>query len=397
MDKTCCLPWNHLATHPNGTVTLCCQADMDNAAGFAKTSGGALLNLNKHSVIEIVNSYSFKQARLEMLDDKEPFACRRCYESERNGGWSKRLYENKNFNWGGKEEGYTRVDDLGYIHPEFEFIELRLGNVCNLKCMTCNSISSAKWIADEKILGEKIQWFKPQTETKQSKWFSSEEFYDVLAAHGPSLKKIYINGGEPLLVKEHKVLLQALVDRGFAANIDLQYNTNLTITDLEVVELWSKFRTVYLMASIDDVGTRNEILRFPSKWNDTWENLYWYWRHKPANTHMVVCQTISALNAEYMYDMMAWLKVLGIGHVANYVHWPSYFSAKAIPPKYREVIRSLNKDMTDQEIASLESWLSMPFEQAEYDKMIEFVTELDQIRGTNSFEHFGILSSALAF
>jgi len=31
MSKTFCpLPWNHLATHPNGSVTLCCESDMEN-------------------------------------------------------------------------------------------------------------------------------------------------------------------------------------------------------------------------------------------------------------------------------------------------------------------------------------------------------------------------------
>ena len=55
-DTTCCLPWNHLATHPNGNVTLCCQTEMANGIGFSKDKSNNLLNMDTTSVPDILNS-----------------------------------------------------------------------------------------------------------------------------------------------------------------------------------------------------------------------------------------------------------------------------------------------------------------------------------------------------
>ena len=94
MSETfCVLPWIHLATHPNGTATLCCQVDTINGLGFAKNDG-KVLDLNETQDIEaFLNSKEFKKTRLQMLNGEKPLACSKCFEHELSGAKSKRIYD----------------------------------------------------------------------------------------------------------------------------------------------------------------------------------------------------------------------------------------------------------------------------------------------------------------
>jgi hypothetical protein len=85
MSKSfCVLPWIHLATHPNGTVTLCCQVDTINGLGFAKND--KILDLNQNQNIpDFLNSSEFKKTRLQMLNGERPSACHKCFEHEDSG------------------------------------------------------------------------------------------------------------------------------------------------------------------------------------------------------------------------------------------------------------------------------------------------------------------------
>jgi hypothetical protein len=194
---------------------------MANGIGFSKDKSNKLLNMDTTSVPDILNSHSFNLVREEMLLGKEPKACSRCYQAERNGEWNKRQHENLKFNWKSPNRINVVTDDL-------EFLELRLGNVCNLACATCNSFSSSKWKQDEIKLSKKLPWFTAY-DSAQASWFESVEFYAKLAEQSKNVKVIYINGGEPFLIKAHKRLLDDLIVQGVAGEIELEYSTNVTI------------------------------------------------------------------------------------------------------------------------------------------------------------------------
>jgi len=380
-DVTCCLPWNHLATHPNGNVSLCCQAKLDDGSGFAKSDCN-FLNLEKHKVIDILNAESFVKTRKKMLNGEIPGTCKRCFDAERNGEWSKRVFENKRFNWKPNNLKETLTDG------NLEFLELRLGNVCNLACATCNSISSSKWVKDEIKLSNKLSWYKDIThiEEKRYTWFEDELFYEKLAETNPNLKMIYINGGEPFLIKAHKRLLEKLVQRGKSKYICLEYSTNVTVLPDDYLDLWSQFKSINLMLSIDDVKDRNNWLRWPSQWNTVEENVQWYIKNKLDNTQLIICQTISALNILYIDQLIDYCKNLGLTHTANFVYSPEIFSAKSLSDKTKHTISNRYKNLN---LSQLQSWLDLPYDKSLNQKLIEFVKVLDSLRQIDSkiFSH----------
>ena len=75
MDKKCILPWIHLHTFPNNTVYPCCLTPQTDPVGSLET----------HTLKEVFNSPGMREIRKDMLEDREPQSCRRCFEQERAG------------------------------------------------------------------------------------------------------------------------------------------------------------------------------------------------------------------------------------------------------------------------------------------------------------------------
>jgi MoaA/NifB/PqqE/SkfB family radical SAM enzyme len=375
LDKTCCLPWNHLATHPNGFVTLCCQARMEDGSGFAQNQPGKFMNMDNHDLLEILNSQSFRGTREKMYKGIEPHPCTRCYEAERRGEWNKREYENKRFNWQPRTNVIVGPGDL-------EFIELRLGNVCNLACVTCNSISSSKWRGDELAIANELPWFKEYLPPEvKSRWFEDEQWYARLAELSANVKRIYINGGEPFLVKAHKRLLADLVAMGVAENIELEYSTNTTILPTDFLDTWKHFKRVTIMLSVDDLGERNEWIRWPSKWTTTNDHLHWYRDNQRDNMFAMVCQTINSLNVFHVADFVDYCHQLNLHHTANFVFEPSWFSAATLTDSEKE---QLLTELKPLKLQQLEVWLSTKYNSETKNKQQEFIGSLNKIRNISS-------------
>ena len=125
----------HLATHPDGRVTPCCESKL-----YARDNSEDMY-LGRHSVDEIRNNNEFKKLRKDMLSGKLNSSCNFCYKKEEAGLESKRIRENKNYNL-----DYSNVDYLTKL--PLHAVELRLGNVCNAKCVICHPGSSSKWNED---------------------------------------------------------------------------------------------------------------------------------------------------------------------------------------------------------------------------------------------------------
>ena len=150
-DTLCVLPWMHLATHPNGGASLCCRSNHTQAISWAKKNGSqSLVMLDDDSVEDIMNSEKFIEVRQAMIDGKRPIECEGCWSDEDKGIKSKRQYENER--WQHIIPLLEKSARLQNI--DLRYVELRLGNICNNACLTCNSYSSSKWYPDEKKIAK---------------------------------------------------------------------------------------------------------------------------------------------------------------------------------------------------------------------------------------------------
>jgi len=381
MNTFCVIPWIHLATHPHGGTCLCCVTDFKDGAGMSK-DGEDYYNLNKNTITEHMNSEVFKNTRLDMLKGKISFPCKRCYTEEKKGITSKRAIENKNYSnfTIGDAKKITNID--GSIDPKLEFVELRLGNVCNVKCVTCNPASSSKWASDYKILSNKLNYITDYSCLPKSTWHDKKEFWDDLFDKTQNVKTFYINGGEPTLVKAHWNFIKKLIDTN-RTNITLWYSINMTTVPPYAFDLWKKFDKVQISCSIDDLTDRNYYIRYPTKWIDVENNLNKLLQHKWLDVS--VNQTVSLYNYWYLPEFWNYMNDKNIFVHHNYVYDPDFLSPLALPLEFREECHKKFKDC-NWEIWRTNNLLNTFSNPSNADltlKAKKYINLLDTIRKTN--------------
>jgi len=346
LSTYCPLPWQHLATHPHGGITLCCISDHTdglNRARNYKDGYDEFLDLNKKDINEHMNSDYYKEVRLQMLNNKKPQACMRCYEEEDKGIKSKRQHEAEVFKHYSPDYASKLTKEDGSIDMDLRFVELRLGNVCNVRCRTCNPASSSKWLDDYKDIVQKADFvnkgYLGLNFPEDFKWAEDDNFYNDLYESAPNLELLYINGGEPTLIKQHWAYLQKLVDSGRSKNITLWYNINCTMLPPIALELWSEFKEARICLSIDDLEDRNAFIRTGTDWNAVLRTIE---KLKQNENKLVlrITQTVSAYNYATLPEFFEWANSIGIEVDMNFVYDPDYLSPAVIPTKARELIHT---------------------------------------------------------
>ena len=343
MSKTFCpLPWIHLATHPHGSVTLCCESDHEHRRSESYDFDDAekehkykTLNTEKFDFKVIHNSDSFRDVRLKMLSDKQPEQCKSCFDKEKVGVLSKRTLSLREINYS-YEDAIRETSETGEIPVNFEFVELRLGNHCNLACRTCNMYSSSRWMSEvERSIGTKLRIDKTIFN-----WPLDPLFWEALFEHRKTIRKIYINGGEPLLIDKHKDFLERLVASGDSVNIELLYSTNATIINREYDSVWKKFKSIHFMISIDDLGDRNHYIRWPSNWVKTIETFKWIKQLCDENSNMsyVIMQTVSLFNVFYLKEFEDYFSQYKSSIIMNFVSQPAHFDISNLPREIKDII-----------------------------------------------------------
>lgn len=390
-DTLCVLPWMHLATHPNGGASLCCRSNHTNAVSWAKKSDtNSLVTLDNDPLTDIINSEKFVQVRQAMIDGKKPSECEGCWRDEAAGIESKRQYENRRW-----EHIIPSLEKTAVIKkPNYHYVELRLGNICNNACLTCNSYSSSKWYADEKKIAQDLPWFELRP-LENFKWFENPAFYDDLAECSADVSEIYINGGEPTLIKAHFGYLKKLIATGRASNVHLVYSLNMMDVPDSLIELWTSFKKVTVNCSVDDFDERNFYIRWPSVWADTVRSI-----EKINNIHNVdwhVAQTVSIYNIQNLEQLDNWLQDnFGKETTHNFVLYPDYLGMAAIPDLVKDELKlkyanSFNKYKRDELFAKL----SVEWQPALTARAQEFATAIDKSRNLKYTEYIPELEKVL--
>jgi hypothetical protein len=369
----------HLATHPNGGASLCCRSNHTDAVSWAKKKESQNLVMLDHDKVEdIMNSDKFVEVRQAMIDEKRPIECEGCWQDEDAGIKSKRQYENER--WAHiipKLEKSAKLKDINLI-----YVELRLGNVCNNACLTCNSYSSTKWYPDEKKIASGLPWFKLRP-MENFKWFENEDFYWDLANKSQEVEEIYINGGEPTLIKAHFEYLKNLVMLGTAKNVHLVYSLNMMDIPDRLIELWKDFKQVTVNASIDDMGERNYYIRYPTHWDETIASIEKL--NTLPNVQWHVTQTVSILNIYNLGEFGQWLqKTYNKTPHHNYVLYPDYLGMAALPMEYKqELIEHYQRWnlLPEHQFNDLVAKLQVDFQPDLLKKAKEFILAIDDARG----------------
>jgi sulfatase maturation enzyme AslB (radical SAM superfamily) len=226
--------------YPNGKVGPCCQIASD--------------YLKPKDVINDPNRFA------DLKTNSPPDACKICVNNEAQNIPSYRQ--------SGKNLG-----------PGIAMLDIRNTNKCNLKCRYCGPHFSNKW-AEELDLSETLQYSNIPSQVVTN-----------------NLTRLYFTGGEPMLNYDHWQLLQ-LIEKNFdPSKITIEYNTNLSITkykQIDVEQLWSKFKKVIIKCSVDVAGPQLNYIRSGSDWKKIDQNIQKY--KQLNNVYVTLNPVVSLLN-----------------------------------------------------------------------------------------------------
>ena len=307
-SNVCPLPWTHLEVDVNGGASPCClyKGSIPDVKVYEQNLG----TIQKHKYMD--------ELRQQFRNGERPKGCQSCWQEEDAGKTSKRqnsIYKMKKSlnNWTPNSE------------PTLKFIDFKLGNVCNLKCRICGSWSSSKSAQEELDYGENPVALKNLRDGGWPK--RNPKFFEDLKEDLKHVEYFEFTGGEPFMIKDHFKILMYCVEKGYAKNIDIHYNTNGTqLPPQEIFDLWSYFKHVEIAFSIDDVGEPFEYQRHPANWREVSTNLVKFKEMKTANMDFQVCSTMSVFNVFNWCLKNMWQKPLQRG----------YFMANSNEIKFRK-------------------------------------------------------------
>jgi len=323
-DRFCVLPWVSLETSPIGTVRPCCLAEEE-----ILDDGDNKFNLATADLQAVQNSNYMTELRKQFLAGQQPETCRKCWREEDSGRTSKRMHTLQRLQY--------MLDDQPWTEQAkpLMFLDLKLGNICNLKCRICGSWSSSQFAVEE------IKHTPPEyaefhrVMLKRGAWpRENQVFWHQIEGMLDQIRYIEFTGGEPFMIQEHFDMLQKIVDRGLAHQVEIHYNTNGTHYPAEAEAIWQHFRTVEVAFSIDDTDQRFEYQRTNAVFAEVTANIEKFrkLREKHRNIQLQVCATVNIFNVWNLEKLATWIDQQGFDFIYwNMLHEAPYFSIARLP------------------------------------------------------------------
>jgi organic radical activating enzyme len=335
MVDRCILPWINYSTNLWGRGRPC-------GYSTAKTDDKLLTQ----SIQESFNASPFPAIRLAFQQGQWPETCNRCETVERiSPQQSKKHNDTVAF-----LEHYDHLETnpdgtVNYFPPH---IDLRIGPVCNQKCIHCGTGNSSKWLEDEDMIGK---YENTSEKYVDHHWIStSDKVWDELRDNLPHIHRMRFLGGEPFAHKKHNQFIKEVSQTEHASHIALHYVTNGTLLTEDVLATLSMFHTCSLSISVDGVEEIAEFHRYPTDWKDFMVRLdrvasYYKSRNNRSEYDNLNLQwSASNISLFYVFDTLDYyeknIDPIFNFDFCNHVSHPRHMSPQCLPPEIKQQITS---------------------------------------------------------
>lgn len=292
--------------------------DANLSASPCPALGGSTWNFTGQKLEKIWNSDTLEDFRKHMLNNGKHEVCNRCWSEESIGYESERLKINKlNRSLDNYKKGPVQL-------------ALKISNVCNLRCRSCNGADSVTLSVEGKKYATIPEWknnfYIKETKRKE---FTNEQIDEIVAWSG-NLERLEIYGGEPLLDDQTFNLLGKIIETGRANKIQVNLSTNITHRiSPKNIEILQKFHHVNINLSIDGWGKRFEYLRHPGKWSEVYDNIKWFKAlndSRVINSDILPVCTVTMMNVYYIGELA--------DNLYNYFKLKPYYILSTFPKHY---------------------------------------------------------------
>lgn len=375
LDNTfCILPWMHLATNASGNLRVCCNSTP--GKNFITKPDGKPYKVYKDDLQEAWNSEVYTNIRKQMLNGERPDMCQRCFREEDAGVRSARQAWNDKWQ---QENNYTEKAPF-----DVKYVDIRLGNLCNLKCRMCNPYASNQWVKEWALVEDALEPSEYERLSKMD-WPENEKTWENLFSIANTVEEIYLTGGEPTIIKEQHKLLDYYIDNGTAHKIKLKYNTNLTNVPQHLIDKWSEFKQIQLNCSIDATDDLDRYIRYPSNWKKIVENFETI-RQLP-NANIEIHCTVQMYNILRLDKLIDWAEPYGHKIYFNILNHPEYLNIRCLPKELKTQAnimlcryKHLEKVQGIIDYMYAEDWSD------KLPQFYEYTAQLDKSRNENLFD-----------
>jgi MoaA/NifB/PqqE/SkfB family radical SAM enzyme len=344
MSKYCPLPFIHISSTNDGNYRVCCYSE---ETAIPKTDGTAY-NMRRDSVVEVWNSDFYKQLRNDLSNGVENSACSTCWKHEADGVYSKRqqtLEELKGF----YTEGVTELVPT--------MLDIKVGSLCNLKCITCypgassqHQAEAEQWKKDGeevpgliKMFDARLQKLDIDIKSYNPKTIDIPKFISNLDPSLRVAKELSLVGGEPLVNPLAQAIIEHCVVNGYAKNMMLTMITNLTTINTKILDHLSAFKHPMIMVSYDHIDFKKfGFIRHPANYKNFYLNLKVLMRH--TKIEIKLSTTISIFNVFDLADIFNHFEHLSQRYSkrfiinTQYVMYPNYFSIQYLTQEQKDTI-----------------------------------------------------------
>jgi organic radical activating enzyme len=312
--------------------------------------------------------------------------CNDCWSNEKLGKESLRLNYNNLFK---KYANYTEIknaDETDYTSSQPITWDLRLGNLCNIKCVMCSPIFSNKIDEEIKQNSTLIDQHFPKKlisnfDTTNQNWPTTESAKQFLNRVVSNAKWIKLQGGEPFSNKNIRDVIENF------NNAILAVTTNGTILDERLYKALSKLPRVEISVSIEAAGVENNIIRYGSDWKNIQENLLRL--QKLPNVDIQINHVLQITSVFFLRDVLKFSEDHNMHLHIIKLDYPDYLGISACPKKYVEdMVSSIDKlVITHPKNQYIKVYLENILENTKFDPTLnkqfyEYANLLDQLRSS---------------
>ena len=302
-------------TYWKNLVVPCCWIQTDRSTNPPKT-------LNDYE-----NNHWIKSLKTNLKNGIKDDRCWKCWKNEKAGSYSLR------------KEGLKFKESKKIDNKPFSFLDLKLGNKCNLLCRMCDSHSSSS-IDNELKNNLHLNW-----DISLDKYYvhdydvyENEKLYEEIKSHVDEIKTIKFTGGEPTLIKKVHELIGWLVENNYSKNIHIYLTTNNTNKSMKLYDDMKKFKSAQINVSVDGTDDYYNYIRYPFTWDKFKKNLDNLKLYKSENFNVCLQTAVSVLNIMNVKDLEKWANQENIDIDFDHVYHPHWYNVLNLPKKSKKNI-----------------------------------------------------------
>jgi len=321
MSFFCNLPFTEMFVHENQAQPCCV---------FARTNYIPIQNYFEDAQVHLVKE--------QLLKGQAPIQCSSCVNSEKTSGHSFRLINEKFHS--DTSDKIKQINNPKYF--DIKNLIISTSNICNLKCLPCESSSYVRELEKYKL-----------GIIKNIPILTKVNNFEFIV--GLDLDRITLLGGEPFYDQVSFNLLEHLVSTGQSSRLQIDLNTNMTAVTKEKLDfLTNNFKKVIIKASIDGIGVVNDYLRYPSQWSVISNNIELVQSYPSID--FFITTALSNLSLLRYYQVIDWGIKYNLNLFISFVEFPAAMNPNLLPTeikkqlltKYQDLKTNLNGISTDR-------------------------------------------------